>query len=89
MPHQNCKRSKKLPKFSKLRHSCPDGKVRYPDVQAAKVGMRRIENSASRDLESQGFTLRAEKRHYFCVKCKGIHLTSKDEFELRLRKVAA
>ena len=78
MTNRSTYKHRTMPKLSKLRGLCPEGKVRYKDRQMAIEALHRMQNLASWAVELTGKTARAEKRYYFCVKCNGYHVTSQD-----------
>lgn len=45
-------------------------KRKYRDELGAKIALAKIINSAN--------SMHEEKRHYYCPRCRGWHLTSKD-----------
>ncbi len=67
-----------MTKLSKLRGRCPEGKVRFKDRQMVIEALHRMQNAAAWAVELTGNTTRAEKRYYFCGKCKGYHTSSQD-----------
>jgi hypothetical protein len=71
-------RKHQMPKLSKLRGRCPEGKLRYPDAKLAIRALHRMQNTAALAIELTGSTGRLEKRYYHCGLCKGIHLTKQD-----------
>ena len=89
MSHRPTRKNRPMPKISKLRGRCPEGKLRYPDAQLAIQALHRMQNAAAIAIELTGTTGRLEKRYYSCAKCKGVHLTSQDLRSNFAIKVAA
>jgi hypothetical protein len=89
MSNRHSTKHRTMPKFSKLRGRCPDGKLRFKDRQMAIEALHRMKNAAARAVELTGSTTRTEKRHYFCGKCQGYHVTSQDLRQSTCGKVVA
>jgi hypothetical protein len=68
---------------------CPTGKVRLKDHKQAVHSLHRAKGAGFIELENNGSTTRQECRTYFCVMCKGHHLTSKREWTTHSGQVAA
>jgi hypothetical protein len=81
MSNRHSTKHRTMPKISKLRGRCPDGKIRFKDREMAIVALHRMKNAAARAVELNGTTTRTEKRTYFCGKCQGYHVTSKDSWQ--------
>jgi hypothetical protein len=78
-----------MPKIAKLKGRCPEGKIRFKDAQMAIQALHRMQNAAARAIEIGGNTKRAEKRHYFCGKCNGFHVTSQEKQQFYSQQEAA
>lgn len=70
-------------------NKCPSGKWRAKDHKAAVRKLHGAKNAGKFELDMNGHTNRQECRTYFCVDCKGHHLTSKREWTTFKNSVAA
>ena len=69
------------------KRDCSSGKSRFKDHKQAIYVLHKMANQRTNNLRDFGSTTYNQIRVYGCTKCSGVHLSSKENWDVR-REVA-